>query len=599
MRYDRKLSLVETIDIAPLPQPKPRVISLEPVSKKSKSKLGTKKISPSKQNVKGISLLVPQEDGYATNNDLENSPVTNEPLRSPASSEQGSVGGTSSGTSSSRTQSPPRSGRTSGVHRQDSLNSDVSGTITAMIEPSYAGCLPGDVLPLKISVDHTKPIKAMQGIIVTLFRQGRVDTSPTIPLGPSIRGQKQEYEYYPKSLTGLGGLSLSSAGSSRLFRQDLNQTLTPLIINPRSLTAILKTSIQVPEHVFPTVSSTPGAMISFRYYLEVVIDLRGKPITQDRFLPRLGMVNVVPSHGQGDPMINGVDGVTSSATSGFCSLDTSQMRREKGVVSSVFEVIVGTRDSNRKRPRQRQNAQNSDIGQLDTPCNVEGNRNEEIRTQNSAIESDRPHNYSQPILDGVHESATGTNYSRLVMIPPPTIEDDLDEKTRLKRAEERLLPSAPSNEGEPSSSAYSDIQPSAPAAFDNDNYVARPDHPHLSAPEYNGASTPSFATMPQGNGSWHRHAYQASGPSSSIPGPQDDKQELERQRLQIAASSPDDTLEDATPEHGVSRNHCIEPTAPMLDDDTPYQYYGRSELSTSSVQVEHVASNEHLPVYKK
>lgn len=578
------------------------MISLEPVSKKSQSKLDTKKIGLPKQDEKGISLLSPQH-GYATNNDLVISQVTNGPLRSPVLSEQGSVGGTNSSTSSSRTESPSHSGRTSGVHRRDSINSDASGTITAMIESSYGGCLPGDVLPLKISIDHTKPVKAMQGIIVTLFRQGRVDTSPTIPLGPSIRGQKQEYEYYPKSLTGLGGLSLSSAGSSRLFRQDLNQTFTPLIIDPRSLTAVLKASIQVPEHVFPTVSSTPGAMISFRYYLEVVIDLRGKPITQDRFLPRLGMVNVVPSHGQGDPMINGVDGIASSATSGFCSLNTSQMRREKGVVSSVFEVIVGTRDSNRKRPRQKEIVQTSNVGQENTPCDVELNRNEElaggVRSQNSAIGSDRPANWFQPTVDGVQDAVNGTTYSHLVMIPPPMIEDDLDEKTRLKRAEERLLPSAPPIDGGPSSSAYANLQPSAPAAFDNDKYVARRYHSQLSAPEYDGASAPSFATMTQSNVSWHRHAYQASGAISSTAGPQDDKQELERERLQMAASSPGDTPEHATPELGVSQNHCIEPTAPVLDDDQPYQYYGPSESNTSSAQVEPVASNEHLPVYIK
>ncbi len=603
MRCDRKLTLVETIDIAPLPQPKPRVISLEPVSRKSKSKLGTKKIGISKRNVKGVSVLIPQQHGYTTNNEFVTSQVTDEPLRSPALSEQGSVGGRSSGTSSSLTGSPPCSGGTCGVHRRDSTKSDGSGTITAMIEPSYAGCLPGDILPLKISIDHTKPVKAMQGIIVTLFRQGRVDTSPTIPLGPSIRGQKQEYEYYPKSLTGLGGLSLSSAGSSKLFRQDLNQTFTPLIIDPRSLTAILKTSIQVPEHVFPTISSTPGAMISFSYYLEVVIDLRGKPINQDRFLPRLGMVNVVPSHGQGDLTINGVDGITSSATSGFCSLDTSQMRREKGVVSSVFEVIVGTKDSNRKRLRQKENVQDPNVGQKVTPWNIEVNRNEElaagVRRENSAIGSDRPQNCSQPTVEGVQDAVNGTTYSRLVMIPPPTIEDELDEKTRLKRAEERLLPSAPPNSDEPSSSAYFKIQPSAPAAFDDDHYVTRTGLSQLSAPEYDGASAPSFATVTPSNVRWHRHAYQASGLMSSIAGPQDDKQELERQRLQMSASSPDDAPEDATPEPGIPRNHCGEPTAPVLEDDHPYQYYGPSEPSTSSAQAERVVSNEHLPVYKK
>ncbi len=579
------------------------MISLESVSKKSKSKLGTKNIGLSTPNVKAVGLLIPQQRGHARNNNSVTSQVADEPLRSPALSEQSSPGGTSSGTSSCRTESPTRSGGTSAVHRRYSDDSDASGTITAMIEPSYAGCLPGDVLPLKISIDHTKPVKAMQGIIITLYRQGRVDTSPTIPLGPSIKGQKQEYEYYPKSLTGLGGLSLSSAGSSRLFRQDLNQTFTPLIIDPRSLTAVVKTSIQVPDHVFPTISSTPGAMISFRYYLEVVIDLRGKPITQDRFLPRLGMVNVAPSHGQGDPTINGVDGIMNSAASGFCSLNTSQMRREKGVVSSVFEVIVGTRDSSRKRSRQGDHIQNSDVGQLDTPSNVELNGNEdvatEVRPQNSTIHSDRPDDSHVPNVDSVQESVPGVIYSRPVMVPPSMIEEELDEKTQLKRAEERLLPSAPPEDDEPSSSGLSNRQPSAPAAFDTDNYRPRQDDSQLSAPEYGAASAPAFATMAQSTSSWHRYEHQASGLVPAAAGLEDDKQELERQRLQMAASSPDDVPDNATLDQGTFQTHRIEPTAPVLNDDLPYQYYGPSEAITSSAPVGRGASNEHLPVYKK
>src|ERR1700678_1847540 len=39
---DRKISLVETVDIGPMPPPKPRVISLEPISRKSRKKRAVK-----------------------------------------------------------------------------------------------------------------------------------------------------------------------------------------------------------------------------------------------------------------------------------------------------------------------------------------------------------------------------------------------------------------------------------------------------------------------------------------------------------------------------------------------------------------------------
>ena len=514
--------------------------------------------------------------------------------RSPALSEHSSVGGTSS-TSSCRTESPNISRGSSVVYRRDSATSDASGTITAMIEPSCAGCLPGDILPLKISVDHIKPIKAMQGIIVTLYRQGRVDTSPTIPLGPSVKGQKQEYEYYPKSLTGLGGLSLSSAGSSRLFRQDLNQTFTPLIIDPRSLTAIIKISIQVPESVFPTVSSTPGAMISFKYYLEVVIDLRGKPINQDRFLPRLGMVNVAPSHGQGDPTINGVHGINSSVTSGFCSLDTSQMRREKGVVSSVSEVIVGTRDSNRKRSKQKEKAETSYSGLSEGPSNFDDNGNDELGTD---IHSQNYGYGPSPNEDGFQDSVSRTTCSRLVVIPPAIVDDEVDEKTRLKRAEEHLLPSAPPEDEEPVSSASSNLQPSAPTVFATYSHVPELDRSQLSAPEYDENSAPAFTTTASSTTSWDYPEYRDSDRTLSATGPQDDKQERERHRLQMAASSPDDVPDIAAPEQAV-RQTSIEPTAPAIEDDYPIQYYGPAEQSNSLPLIERVMSNEKLPVYKK
>ena len=472
-----------------------------------------------------------------------------------------------------------------------------------MIECLYAGCLPGDLLPLKVSVDHTKPVKAMQGIIVTLYRQGRVDTSPTIPLGPSIKSQKQGYEYYPKSLTGLGGLSLSSAGSSRLFRQDMNQTFTPLIVDPRSLTAIVKTSIQVPENAFPTISSTPGAMISFKYYLEVVIDLRGKPVSQDRFLPRLGMVNVGPSYGQGEPMVSSVDGISSSTTSGFCSLDTSQMRREKGVVSSVFEVIVGTRDSNRKRSKQKEAPQNPDNVQLDTPVDFggdgSGEPDQEAYPQNYIVDDHHQETSFPRDEHDIPYSVPGATYPQLVMIPPPTIEDDGDEKIRLKRAEERLLPSAPPRGDESSSSASSHPQPSAPMAFDTYNYVQRLDQAQLGVPGYGGASASTSRTISRNADSSQSPEYQANAPQSSTAGPDDDKQELERRRLQMAASSPDDTPEGVAPSPDFLPNTYIEPTAPILNDDCPYQYYGSGQPEASSALAERVVSNEHLPVYKK
>ena len=334
-----KIKFVESIDVAWSQQPKPQVVSLEPIIKGHRSKSSTKRSTATGGAQQGSQPTL--ESAVFRSSD--------DPPQSPAPSETSSTSAASSGGFNWQIRSSTSIAK-SVCGEADSGN---PGGISATIEILRGGCLPGDVLPVQVTVNHTKAVKSLQGVIVTLYRLARVDTHPAIPLGPETKDKKLEYEdYYPKSRTGLGGLSLSSAGSSRAFRQDLNQTFAPLIIDPQSLTAIIKTSLQVPEDLFPTIDNVPGQMISFKYYVEVVVDLRGKLASPDRVRSQLGIVNGAGGYGHGDPQVNGVDGSSGlffPLASGFGCLDTSQIRREKSVVSWPFEVVVGTRDSDRKR----------------------------------------------------------------------------------------------------------------------------------------------------------------------------------------------------------------------------------------------------------
>ena len=336
-----KIKFVESIDVARSQQPKPQVVSLKPIIKWHRSKSSTKRMTAIGGAQHG-SQLTPETAVFRSSGDPPQSPVPSETSSTSAASSGGLNWKIRSSTSIVK-----------------SVYGDVDfgnpGGISASIEILRGGCLPGDVLPVQITVNHIKAVKSLQGVIVTLYRLARVDTHPDIPLGPETKDKKPQYEdYYPKSRTGLGGLSLSSAGSSRSFRQDLNQTFAPLIVDPQSLTAIIKTSLQVPEDLFPTINNVPGQMISFRYYVEVVVDLRGKLASQDRVRSQLEIVNGAGGYGHGDPQVNGVDGSSGLVfplASGFGCLDTSQIRRDKSVVSWPFEVVVGTRDSERKRPK--------------------------------------------------------------------------------------------------------------------------------------------------------------------------------------------------------------------------------------------------------
>lgn len=495
---------------------------------------------------------------------------------------------------------PPLTRNITGSDVRSSLHSSGDKTITATIEFLRGGCLPGDVLPVQITIEHTKPIKSLRGVIVTLYRQGRIDSHPSIPLGPPQKGKKQEYEdLYPRSRTGLGGLSLSSAGSSGLFRKDLYQTFAPLMVDPLSLTAVIKTSVRVPEDVFPTISGVPGAMISFKYYVEVVIDLGGKIAAQkERLLPRIGMTSVKPTYGCGDATtarLEAAEGVLY-ATSGPSVLDTDQIRREKSVVDCLFEVIVGTRDSERKRAKKVEGCQAHDAT---TPSGSENTRLPEVlmdqagdNLYNEIDGYDDNYNGQQQYHNHEQSTPYQEGLPRIIAINPPVIDEDVDEKTRLQRAEQQLLPSAPPDDGEGTSSAHPYHQPSAPEAFRLDDlYRSQHAYPGPSAPAYTG---PAAILTDDAVPSTIREQYSQEFRTDPSSPRTDDKQELERQRLQMAASAPDD-YSDEEVGRPVDRGHPrVAPSAPTLDEERLYL-----PTSVSGPPEDQGFRPEHLPRYER
>ena len=99
----------------------------------------------------------------------------------------------------------------------------------------------------------------------------------------------------------------------------------------------------------PTISGVPGEMISFKYNVEVVVDLGGKLAAQGRHMPRVGTV-VFPSS-FGSTSARGAGNPNMLAAWGGSIIDTDHIRREKSVVCCLFEVLVGSTDSARKRGR--------------------------------------------------------------------------------------------------------------------------------------------------------------------------------------------------------------------------------------------------------
>lgn len=602
---DRKIYLVETVDVAPLSHSKQRIITLNPISRE-------KKIKP--KDLKRLSTRPPlTRTSSSPTASAESVPrgdaqPLERPVHSPVPSEASTPSAVSGSTQSSKP--GPRSLSAKDSDSQSTTTSQADKTITATIELVRAGCLPGDVLPVKISVNHTKAIKSLEGIIVTLYRQGRIDTHPAISVEPTGKGKgvvRSNHDYYPTSKSGFTGLPLSSAVSSGVFRKDLSQTFAPLIVDPRSLTAFVKTSVRVPEDSFPTISTVPGAMISFKYYVEVIVDLRGKlQAGLENLLPRLSRSSVLNDSQNNSHILqrdeNGAREVVSTFSGSI--LDTDQIRRERSVAACLFEVVVGTRDSGRKRSTRGSRTQQAEYHQRFIPP-----ESTDVRLP------DEPEDYQTcGPQDGAHffppDSATGELAETLQphqvlpspveAVPPPLVEneDAMDEKTRIRRAEERLLPSQPPAEVDSLDTDYTPTAPGPPGTFGFNFPMTVGNSGESSAYAYGhgGPSARSAETIiPSGDTG-------ITEPGRSHAG--EDKQELERRRLQLEASAPEDFPDDEglyalSVRTGAPELTNLEPSAPVLPEDEQYHQQSPSYLYHDPGTGVISTARESLPRYER
>jgi len=177
-----------------------------------------------------------------------------------------------------------------------------------------------------------------------------------------------------------------------------------------------------------------------------------------------------------------------------------------------------------------------------------------------------------------------------ISVPPPDIqaEEGLDEKERVRRAEERLLPSQPPIDVPGASSSSAVVHPSMPPAESEDLYGAED------------------ATPPALSNGFHPSSYVVSADATLAPSAPaledltptntqtlDDKQELERRRLLAEASSPSGPPADEDDNAGEgSSSQQFEPSAPILPNDDYDGQYSHHGFSGSS-------RHETLPKYER
>ncbi|KAL7925059.1 hypothetical protein ACQKWADRAFT_240997 [Trichoderma austrokoningii] len=617
MTCERKVVLAERIDVGLVPPPAPRIIFLEPINrkmKKKKSSMALDKTTFAAPEAVDVASSKPdaQEPPVEDSTDQQSErrgAATSSDVQSEISGESGR----SIGTTLSRSDFTQLShaGTAAAMSAQQQAVND--NTITASIELLKGGCLPGDAVSVRVTVQHIKQIKSMTGVIVTLFRQGKIDSSPPSQLFKNMMTREdarrlQKEDIYPKSRTGLGGISLTSTGSVSVFRKDLDQTTAPLIIDPATLSASVTVPVKIPDDSFPTIKGVPGDMISFKYQVEVLVDLGGKLSGNfpARTTSRYATVSNSSAADQSINMFSQRRGAQIEI------IDTTPLRRHKGIVCVALESVVGTVDSSGTRKLIKVSSSSRTLDTLESDDEVGVvlptlTRYEDIDCgppppprdyfpphTDSQRPSYTPHDPSRPS----YGQTTNPNTTPSYIPPPPQFPDqkNLSEKDRIRQAEQRLLPSQPP--AGPSNIVAPTASPSAPDEDDIYDAQATPRQPH--AEDDTAPSAPSEAELT------------AATNASSVPA-EEDKQERERRRLMQEASAPPEFPEDMDQSGHPGRaprddelTADAEPTAPMLDEDGDGRDYpgygavaGPSAGGTSTRTRRDNDNEEQLPAYQR
>ncbi|KAK5100355.1 ph-response sensor protein [Lithohypha guttulata] len=595
-----KVDFKDRIDIESMYTPKSRAIYLEPMSRLGKVKkvkqphsAGTQSTSITAQDTPSTRTLSRQNTSNSTQT-RSSTVLLQAPPLSPSPSEDTVATNATTSTPSLHIvdrESADQPKRSDDSAPRSSTTSNSAHTISATAQIQRHGALPGDYLPVRVRVEHTKPVRGV--VIATLYRVGRIDMLPTLPIANRYKDKKPEYEdVYPKSKTGLGGLYFTNGAPNMAFRNDLTQKSTMMIVNPHTKTADVNFKVRIPneEVAFPTMDNIQGGMISFTYHLEIVIDLTGK-LGESRLLPSLTTNGPTFSKAADDRR-----NLTHEWTD-INILDTAPLRRTKNVATFELPLIVGTDDSGRARRTNLQREYSyhdreaefagSDPDGYGSEWQSNGHNGYEEHYDYYGYDPNGWYDeYGNLVYDNYHDHYQSQHYppdtndpyhnrsTYQYQPPPPEPEEHIDEKSRLRRQEELLLPSQPP-EAEPSSSRSATLAPSAPV-LDNDGVPAS-NHTQPSIPiTISRASARSGDTI----------VPDPLTPPPSLPTPTEDKQELERRRLEAQASAP--PLDDDSPSGSSHTRSTDAPSAPVIDDEAEY-----------IVQVLNMDANDTLPQYRR
>ncbi|ODV97073.1 hypothetical protein PACTADRAFT_21682, partial [Pachysolen tannophilus NRRL Y-2460] len=170
---------------------------------------------------------------------------------------------------------------------------------SSLVEVPSLGYLRGELIPVKISLQHIKRVQNTSGIIITLIRICKVDFAPDGPV--------------------------------QNFRKDLSQTIIPLFVDPTTFKTEVSSSLRIPADVFPTIVGCN--MVSFQYFIEVIANLSNNK--------SLSSVNQQSEAVRDD---ENLDDIVFSATNINSAniFNVDKLKRMKNVLTLNTEVIIGT-----------------------------------------------------------------------------------------------------------------------------------------------------------------------------------------------------------------------------------------------------------------
>lgn len=423
--YEKTINLISPVDVAMHSKPKQKRLTITDPKRSRHAK------------VHSSSCTINTAATVSSNNsDVDSSRITN-----PAASSPNSVGVAS-----------------------PNLPETPHNNIQVVMEVAHAGFLRGELIPIKLFINHSKKIQDTRGIIVTLVRVCKIDYGPD--------------------------------GSYESFRKDLQQLVIPLYVDPVTLSLEISTSLRVPADAFPTISGCP--MVSFQYFIEVMLNLSGKTLSLEA-PPEQPKSSMVPH----EELQGASPGTPSGGSFNFHSyaqsrseyINTDKYKRLKKFLQVTTEIVIGTFRLDKSNPSTsvsdasvsstRRSSMSSNAlshGQASSSALLSTNPNMNYRTVQQAHiaavhELQEAHDFSTPPYTNNRPEVGGASprhpaiqgqvagvpaYNEIV-VPSPDLNPNILEKQHMLRLEASLLPSEPNFDDD---SGDSDADAAVPQQID-------------------------------------------------------------------------------------------------------------------------------------